>query len=110
MYIDNINRGGTAMSTPPPERTPATILKSEPLQEATLTVKRSWNGFDTFLRRGVMIGALILIWCTIALGVVAGSAVNSFMHNVNSVVNAPNVTTTDMPYDPSIDPGEGGGN
>jgi hypothetical protein len=65
----------------------------------TYAVKRSWNGFDTFLRRAAMIGAVILIWVTIFFGVFAASAVTAVVHNVNT----PDVNTTDL-YTPDGGP------
>lgn len=55
----------------------------------------TWNGFDTFLRRAAMIGAVLLIWGAIALGVVAGSAIVSIVHNQST----PSVTSVDYPIE-----------
>jgi hypothetical protein len=68
-----------------------------------------WNGFDTFLRRTAMTGAVILLWGTIILGLLGASYVASVVHNIRQIDQ---VSTTDTgtpdPWftDPTVVPGD----
>lgn len=55
-----------------------------------------WNGFDTFLRRAVMVAGFIILWTVIVMGVLTGAAI---FHAVNNITDpgAAVVTTGDNP-------------
>jgi hypothetical protein len=49
----------------------------------------SWNGFDTFLRRGVMIAAFVILWTFIVVSLFTMGAILNAVHDANP---NPNVT------------------
>jgi len=67
-----------------------------------------WNGFDTFLRRGVMIAAFIVLWVSVAAGltlVVGGAAVLSHLSDTSTSTTDVNTPAGDPAYPfPSCDP------
>ena len=53
-----------------------------------------WRGIDTFLRRGVMAGAFVVLWTMIVVGVLAGAAI---VNAVNNLGDTSTVEQTELP-------------
>jgi hypothetical protein len=83
-------------------------LRFNDLPPMSATRRPPWNGFDTILRRTVMLGAAILIWVTIAFGVIGASAIISAVHNAGkSDVGTTNIDDTGITSDESVVPPAG---